>query len=378
MYFTQCKGKLHHLVKSRCSHSEMESTLHEWAATLPLSSILASCIAQSEHSDFMELSAVCALSTTAITAIGKLYGEMVTKVLIDAVTELKKALKVSRDLQKNIESYRSSKFSHSFGEIKDFHTTLTDRVGWPNLDFLKGITDEHIRGEPFREKDSDKMIFPKAEFEYVHLGNSPSDELGAGSLRVIPNVDELKKGQTATDAKLSREEVVVTILYTGPMFLAYNEALRGSVGESKYPTTIFLLGSAVTKLTKVQRIPRGIRLYRGYGGGLDFPHSFYEPDVHGCQGITEFGFLSTTMSKEIAIQYSGAKQGKPIPMIIEILVGSVDRERIFANFRSIRMRTSTCGHLARSWNPLAIHSWRSKTAAWSLLFGYVRTAISRP
>jgi ankyrin repeat protein len=308
------------------------STLQEWAETLPLSSILAACITPSKRSDSSEeLNAICELSTEAIKAIGKEFAEKVTEILIQAASKFKEDLEDTQALQANTRLYGSSKFCHEksqavCGEIKDFHRTLTDRVGWPNLDFLKGMTDEHIRGASFYEKYTGKEIFPKKEFEYVKVGKDFGYDPKAGNMRIIPNVDELWNGQTAKAAKLSREEVVATVLYTGPMFHAYNEALRGTTtSEDKYSTTIFLLGSAVTKLSKVQHIPRGIRLYRGYGKDFEFPKCFLQPDTHGCQGITEFGFLSTTESKKIAIQYSGAKKAKRIPMIIEIAVGSVDR-----------------------------------------------------
>ena len=309
----------------------LKPTLQEWTATLPLSSILAACINPSERSESDELNAICELNEEAISAIGKAFAEKVTKVLIESVSKFKNALKETHSLQANIRSYGSSKLCHEIsqamcGEIRDFHTTLTDRVGWPNLDFLKGMTDEHERGATFYEKDSGKTICPKEEFDNVKFARDFDYDPRAGNMRIIPNIDELWNGQTSKDAKLSRDEVVATILYTGPMFHAYNEALRGnSSSDNKYATTIFLLGSAITKLTKVQRVPRGIRLYRGYGGDLEFPGHFYKPDAHGCQGITEFGFLSTTESKKIAIQYSGAKKGRRIPMIIEIEVGSVDR-----------------------------------------------------
>jgi ankyrin repeat protein len=113
-------------------------------------------------------------------------------------------------------------------------------------------------------------------------------------------------------------------LYTGPMYQMYNNELRDT-DKKKYPTTIFVIASAVAKLTRIQRIPHGMRLYRGFGGDVEFPDSFYQPDGRGCKGMTEFGFLSTTKKKEIAIQYSGAGKDNRIPVIIEIAVGSVDR-----------------------------------------------------
>ena len=44
--------------------------------------------------------------------------------------------------------------------------------------------------------------------------------------RQLRSVDELMKLDITTSAKLRREEVIATVMYTGPMFMVYNAALR--------------------------------------------------------------------------------------------------------------------------------------------------------
>jgi ankyrin repeat protein len=120
--------------------------------------------------------------------------------------------------------------------------------------------------------------------------------------------------------------VIALVLYTGPMFDAYNTALRNDEPENRsYSTTIFVLASAIVKLTKVQKISCGSCLYRGLGGDVMLPEYFSRPDARGRKGLTEFGFLSTTQNRDIAVQYSGAGRGMSIPTIFEIEVGSVSR-----------------------------------------------------
>ena len=39
----------------------------------------------------------------------------------------------------------------------------------------------------------------------------------------------------------------------------------------------------------------------------------------------EYGFLSTTSHRETAVEYSGAGEGKPLPMVIQTRASSIDR-----------------------------------------------------
>jgi hypothetical protein len=118
------------------------------------------------------------------------------------------------------------------------------------------------------------------------------------------------------------------------MFQVYNMILRRfpqsefeqfQQGGNLFATTIFVLQSAIIKMSRVMRIPPGLELYRGLGGLAELPKSFYETDEHGCLGYMESGFLSTTSHRETAVEYSGAGEGKPLPMVIQTRASSIDR-----------------------------------------------------
>ena len=89
---------------------------------------------------------------------------------------------------------------------------------------------------------------------------------------------------------------------------------------------INVLVSAVHKISKYSKLGDGKKLYRGMGGDVELPEHVYKPDMKtGVRCITDWGFMSTTANKEIAIQYSGAVEEKPVPTILEIETNAVDR-----------------------------------------------------
>ena len=57
--------------------------------------------------------------------------------------------------------------------------------------------------------------------------------------------------------------------------------------------------SAVQKLARVMHLTPGVRLYRGLGGNVRLPRSFYKTDAHGCWGFTEWAFMSTTSELKV-------------------------------------------------------------------------------
>jgi hypothetical protein len=58
---------------------------------------------------------------------------------------------------------------------------------------------------------------------------------------------------------------------------------------------------------------------------MELPDSFFREDEQGCRGFTEWGFLSTTTNKAIALQYSGAAQGMPQAMVLVVQSSAIDR-----------------------------------------------------
>ena len=80
------------------------------------------------------------------------------------------------------------------------------------------------------------------------------------------------------------------------------------------------------------KLPEGLVLYRGLGGTADLPDSFFQSDQHGCRGFAEWGFMSTTASKQIAINYSGINTQKPLPLVLAIRIGAADRGACIRDF----------------------------------------------
>jgi ankyrin repeat protein len=102
--------------------------------------------------------------------------------------------------------------------------------------------------------------------------------------------------------------------------------------DNLFPTTIFVLASAVQKVSRVMKLPENLVLYRGLGGTSDLPDSFFQLDEHGCSGFVEWGFMSTTASKQVAIDYCGINKLKPLPLVLAIRVGAADRGACIREF----------------------------------------------
>jgi hypothetical protein len=167
----------------------------------------------------------------------------------------------------------------------------------------------------------------------------PCPDMGHG--RRIVAIEQLLERPLAARAGLTRAEMITVVLYTGPMFVVYNGILRRFPKElyelfveedNLFSTTIFVLVSAVQKLSRCMRIPAGMMLFRGLGGTLELPDSFTKADENGCKGYCEFGFMSTTADRNVAVQYSGVKDQKPQASIMEILPNAIDRGADISEF----------------------------------------------
>lgn len=201
------------------------------------------------------------------------------------------------------------------GDIEDFHKGLTGRVGVPHLDFKREMLREHcVRygcNTQFTTRNYGITTTPRQEWKYIVsdvLGESgqlqegvpcPQDQMGNG--RKIGSISDLMQLPLVGQAGLNDYEVLALVLYSGPMFYVYNVILRQHPepmylsfreGGNTFPTTIFVLVSAVTKVTKRTRIPRGTLLYRGLGGRMDLPDKFFKVDATGTSGYADWVILS--------------------------------------------------------------------------------------
>jgi hypothetical protein len=153
----------------------------------------------------------------------------------------------------------------SYGDVAQFFAGLEGLVGLPFADFMLGMLLEHASDTPFHAWNSDERreTTPRAEYAYVteKLAGDPSvptriaDMTGrAGAalgqpgwlLRAFANLPE------ARAAGLLLAEVAGARLYTGPMYVCYNNVLRART-RGKYVTTLHAINSAVIKLSKLTK-----------------------------------------------------------------------------------------------------------------------------
>jgi ankyrin repeat protein len=244
------------------------------------------------------------------------------------------------------ESTKFSTYKGAGGTIDDFFKGLEDRIGSPNMKFKEAMCSEHTilegSGRTFTSGNYKITTQPKNEWAYVVDGTKCPD-MGHG--REIRRICDLMKLPLAKKAELKEEEMIAIVLYTGPMFVIYNAILRRYPTEiyedyvnarNLFPTTIFVLVSAVQKLSRCMDIPSGTLLFRGLGGSMELPDTFFVPSskcvTPNALGYCEYGFMSTTADRKVAVQYSGVEQGKPKASIMEIHPNSVDRGADISDF----------------------------------------------
>ena len=103
------------------------------------------------------------------------------------------------------------------------------------------------------------------------------------------------------------------------MFINYNRVLRSQLKE--YVTTIHAIVSGIIKLAAIMKLPISRKVYRGLSG-LQLPPEFWNQDDYGARGGVEFGIMSTTTHKDVAVQFTS---NGTTPTVFEIEIGQVDR-----------------------------------------------------
>eukprot|EP00493_Phyllostaurus_siculus_P023847 UN24184 len=107
--------------------------------------------------------------------------------------------------------------------------------------------------------------------------------------------------------------------------------------DNRYVTTIHVINSAIIKLSKVQKAET---VYRGVKGGL-LPPQFLKENEFGICGGIEFGFLSTTLDKNVAKHYAVGDSGRAAIMF-EIKMGMVDRGADLSSFSQYPHEREIC------------------------------------
>lgn len=337
------------------------SEFEQYVKKLPLTCIIADALGAHVGSDDDALQRFSQLSDAGLECAMQAATSGLKAELAKAQTEVVKLLAAK---QQSSDQLSSNKYQAprkmACGGINDFHAGLSGRIGSPSLKFEAGMRAEHCfkGGHDFEFTTGNYKIKTTPEREWMQIVGDenfvraavPADEMLHG--RVITDISELLKRPLAVQAGLIKCEIIALSLYSGPLYEIYNCMLRRypldryktlSGQGNTFSTTIFVLVSAIQKLSRQMFLPPSIRLYRGFNS-LEMPESFSKVDEKtGCCGYAEWGFMSTTANKNVAIQYSGAEQGKPRATVLCIRPSSVDRGASIAEF-------SQC---ARAGSPLA-------------------------
>jgi len=304
----------------RPAYKQSREPVVQWLRNLPLASRL------SEACPSESLSDLAALTQEQVREVCRLFFTDFEAFFLGELLQLKNALSMVQDRASN------SKFMYqgNFGSKKDFHTPLYNEIGAPNTNWLLGMKLEHImNSDRFTTGNYNIETCPEDEWALAADGKLPRIEhLGGG--RNIRNIDELMGLEESVKAGLTRAEVIALVLYTGPMYQIYNTILRKypsknyesmKAKDSLFSTTICVLVSAIQKLARVMVLEPGTLLYRGIAGNMELPTRFTTPDEHGCLGVMEYGFMSTTADWSTAVSYANGCLMK----ILAIDVGAVDR-----------------------------------------------------
>ena len=87
---------------------------------------------------------------------------------------------------------------------------------------------------------------------------------------------------------------------------------------NRYCATIHAINDALIRLS---RVTSAVKLYRGVAG-FRLPSTFLNADEWNVRGGTEFGFLSATTDRAVAMQYAS---GRGSGIVYEITQGMGDR-----------------------------------------------------
>jgi hypothetical protein len=330
--------------------SQSASQFQQYVNKLPLACIIADALGAQVGFDDDALQRFSQLSKAGLESAMQAATSGLKAELAKAQTEVVKRLAVK---QQSSDQLSSNKYQAprkmACGGINDFHAGLSGRIGSPSLNFEAGMRAEHCLkgGHDFEFTTENYKIKTTPEREWLQIAGDenfvraavPADDMKHG--RVITEIVDLLQRPLAVKAALIKCEVIALSLYSGPMFEIYNCMLRqfpvdrykkfSSQGNS-FSTTIFVLVSAIQKLSRHMFLPPSIRLYRGFSS-MEMPESFSKVDEDtGCSGYAEWGFISTTANKSVAIQYSGVDEGKPRATVLCIRPSSVDRGASIAEF----------------------------------------------
>jgi len=247
----------------------------------------------------------------------------------------------------------------TYGKLNAFFEGLVGLIGQPNPSLLEAMAGEHCAGPDGRQMFTtvNYSICTCSLWEWFFVYDPeagraqvlppgtdwPVEKYAAGvsgsvrqyrqpiSLSAFEDAwrDKNVRLEAAGAQPLQEVELIGTRLYTGPMFMKYNTALRAKAGEPRsvsqynmlnrgngYVTTLHVINSAIVKLGK---ITAATKVYRGISGRA-LPPGLAGEDRSGPRGGIELGFMSTTEDKGVAVAYARQKG-----VIFEMQMGMIDR-----------------------------------------------------
>ena len=278
------------------------------------------------------------------------FSRILPVILEDALDKLRRGDSISAK-QQNSKFCMDKAFTGNFAGLDDFYAGPEKHIGTPNPNIMEGIKREHClrsnHSYKYRSPNYNFEFFPAQEYEFVmspvmhpknyyphtpkHRIEWPLDkqtEWKGDEGREPQTLEEVMKHYLVEQVKLKDGEVATLRLYTGPMYMLYNAVMRKFPEDvlerlegNTYETTIFCIISGISKLSRATTLPRDRRVYRGLGGML-LPQSFWQSDKAGLRGGIEWGLMSTTTNRDVAVNYSGKDKNRGT--VFEISVGRID------------------------------------------------------
>jgi len=225
-----------------------------------------------------------------------------------------------------------------YGSVQEFFAGLEGLVGSPSSDVMAAMERDHESDEPFEAWNANqpRVTTPRAEWIYVAKGRAGEpvpQVVGAtveGRARHPSHATDFTEGRAGWELKdfaaqqevikagLMLPEVAGIRLYTGPMYVQYNNTLRKQV-FGQFVTTLHAINSGIVKLSK---LTKATTVYRGVTGLL--PNEFWEENEHGVLGGVERAFMSTSTQRDVALGYMN-QSNKTAKILFEIRMGMIDR-----------------------------------------------------
>lgn len=205
-------------------------------------------------------------------------------------------------------------FQLHYASLNTFFGGLEAKIGPPDPNIGDAMAREHTSAadsnEVFTSSNYRLTTTPAVEWQFVVAPESRAawpaesqDMIAPEHMRSPLPEEGLRRRLRDFNSRLNAmeeplllvEEAYASRLYTGPMFVKYNDLLRGfgaalaGCKGNMYVTTTHVINSAIVKASKLTRVAK---VYRGMAGGV-LPPSFWRANEQGVKGGIEAAFMST-------------------------------------------------------------------------------------